>query len=151
MSGSIKAALQGSVKEALRAQDMSRARVLRMILSKLKQVEVDERIELDEGRELAVLDKMQKERREAMAQFQANGRQDLVDQEQQELEVIQSFMPSPLSDEEVQTLISWAIQESQATGISSMGKVMALLRPKIQGRTDVSVVASQVKTILSQI
>lgn len=146
---SIKEAVQDSVKEAMRAKDKERLGVLRLILAEFKRIEVDERIELDPTRELAILDKMQKQRREAIAQFKAGNRDELAEKEQVEFDIIQSFKPQPLDDAEVENLIQGAINDLGAASIKDMGKVMATLKPKLQGRADMSVVSSKIKELLS--
>lgn len=150
MSDTLKADIQQAMKDAMRAQDKQRLMVIRLILADFKRIEVDERITLDKTRELAVLDKMLKQRRDSISQFEAAGRQELVDQEQFEVGVIQSFMPKGLSEEEVSDLVNQAIQNTQAASIKDMAKVMAELKPQLQGRADMGRVSGLVKTLLTK-
>ena len=115
----------------------------------LRVAEVDERIELDDSRVLAVLDKMVKQRRDSISQFSAAGRQELADIEQAEIAVIQTFLPQPLSDEEIAALIADAIAQSGASSMQQMGAVMAIVKPLIQGRADAGAVSGMVKRALS--
>jgi len=144
----LKERLQADMKAAMKSGEKERLGVIRLIMAGIKQREVDERIQLDDAQVLAVLDKMVKQRRESIAQFQSAGRGDLVAAEQAELSVIQEYLPQALSDEEVESLIQAALTESGASGIGDMGKVMAVLKPKMQGRADMSKVSSRVKSLL---
>ena len=146
---SIKVELQNAMKDAMRAKDKARLSIVRMMLADIKRVEVDERIELDDERILAILDKMQKQRRDSLAQYEAAGRQDLADIEQGELEVISQFLPAALTDSELQTLVSQAIEQTNAESMKDMGQVMAVLRPQTQGRADMGQVSKLVKAQLS--
>jgi uncharacterized protein YqeY len=145
---SLKARLSEDVKTAMRAQDKPRLGVLRLVTAAIKQREVDERIELDDTAVLAVLDKMAKQRRESIEQFQAAKRQDLVDKEQFELEVIQSYLPEPLDDAALEALIDRAIASVGASGMQDMGAVMNELRPEVQGRADMKAVSGAVRARL---
>ena len=145
---SLKQRVDADMKAALRAKEKERLGAVRLILAAIKQREVDERITLDDTQVLAVLDKMAKQRRDSIAQFQAAGRQDLVDKEQFELDVIQTYMPQPLSEAEVAALIEAAIAETGASGMADMGKVMGLLKPKVQGRADMGAASKAVKARL---
>lgn len=149
MSPSIKERIQEAIKLAMRAREKERLGVLRLILSEFKRVEVDERITLDVTRELAILDKMQKQRRDAMEQFEKGGRPALAQKEQFEFDTIQSFKPQALSEEEVEQHILQAVATSNAQGPQEMGKVMALLKPALQGRADIGQVSARVKALLS--
>ncbi len=149
MSQSIKEHVLEEIKKAMRAQEKDRLMVLRLISSEIKRIEVDERIQLDTARELAVLDKMQKQRRDSFSQFTAAGREDLAAKEQFEMDIIQTFMPAALTDAEIRQLIEAAIKESSATSPQEMGKVMAILKPKLQGRADIGQVSAQVKNLLA--
>jgi len=149
MSDSLKVQLQNAMKEAMRAKEKARLGVVRLILAAIKQREVDERIELDDEQVLLVLDKMLKQRRESIAQFQAAGRDDLVVVEEAEIVVIQQFMPEPLSEDEVKSLIDHAISQSGAESMKDMGKVMAIIKPQAQGRVDMSMVSKLIKAQLS--
>lgn len=146
----LKLSIQESMKASMRAQEKDRLAVIRLILSEIKQKEIDERIELDETQTLAIFDKMIKQRKDSISQYEAAQRDDLVKQERFEIEVIQSLMPPPLSHEEVQALIEKALQDTAATTIRDMSKVMALLKPQLQGRTDVTAVSEQIKNRLNQ-
>ena len=145
----LKARIIETVKAAMKAQDKPRRDAIRMIQSELKRVEVDERIELDDARVLAILDKMVKQRRESISQFQAANRQDLVDSETAELLVIQEFLPQGLAEAELDALLEAAFAESGATGMKDMGKVMAILKPQVQGRADMGAVSQRIKARLS--
>lgn len=146
---SIKVELQNAMKDAMRAKDKARLSTVRMMLADIKRVEVDERIELDDERVLAILDKMQKQRRDSLAQYEAAGRQDLAEIEQGELEVISQFLPAALTDSELQTLVTQAIEQTGAQSMKDMGQVMAVLRPQTQGRADMGQVSKRVKAQLS--
>ncbi|TVZ40108.1 hypothetical protein P886_4529 [Alteromonadaceae bacterium 2753L.S.0a.02] len=148
MASDIKNAISQAVKDAMRAKDKQRLGVLRVVMSEFKKIEVDERIELDDARVLAVLDKQIKQRRDSIEQYQAAGRQELADAESFEIDVIQSFLPAALTDAEIEQIIKDAIAESGAESMRDMGKVMAIVKPKVQGRADVGKVSGLVKTIL---
>src|SRR5690242_19037586 len=139
----IKGQILEDMKNAMRNQDKDRLGTIRLILAAIKQREVDERITLDDSHVLAILDKMLKQRRESIAQYEAGHREDLVKKETDEIQVIQHYLPSPLSDVEVDTLVKEAIKELNATSIKDMGKVMGILKPKIQGRTDAALVSQK--------
>jgi len=141
--------IKEDMKVAMKGGDKARLGVIRLILSAIKQVEVDERITLDNERTLQVLDKMLKQRRESIRQFADAGRNDLVAIEEAEMLVIQDFLPQPLADTEVDAMINEAVAESGAESVKDMGKVMALLRAKMQGRVDMSVVSSKIKAALA--
>jgi uncharacterized protein len=145
----IKQRLNDDVKTAMRNRDKERLGTLRMILAAIKQREVDERIALDDTQVLVVLDKMAKQHRDSIAQFDQAGRNDLVEKENRELAIVQSYLPAQLSDEEIQALLKQAIQETGAVSMQDMGKVMAVLKPKLQGRADLGKISSLVKTKLS--
>jgi len=149
MSQSIKEIVLEETKAAMKAHNKERLMVLRLISSEIKRIEVDERIVLDTTRELAVLDKMQKQRRDSIEQFRAANRNELADKEQFEIDVIQSFMPEALSDQEVHNLVADAIKETGAASIQDMGKVMAILKPKLQGRADMGQVSVKIKALLA--
>ncbi len=145
----LKDQLNEAVKAAMRSGNKARLGTLRMVMAAIKQREVDERRELSNGDVLAVLSKMLKQRRESHAQYRDAGRQDLAEKEQAEIECIGEFMPLPLSDAEIDQLIDAAIAEAQAQSIKDMGKVMGLLKPRVQGRAELSVVSARVKGRLS--
>lgn len=132
----------------MRAKDKPRLGVLRILMSEFKRIEVDERIELDDARVLAVLDKQVKQRKDSARQFAEAGRQELCDQENYEISVIQEFLPSSLSSEEISQIIKEAIAETGASEMSDMGKVMAIVKPQVQGRADMGEVSKQVKAQL---
>jgi uncharacterized protein YqeY len=145
---SLKARIQEDVKNAMRAHQRERLAVLRLVTAAIKQKEVDERIELDDAQVLAVLDKMVKQRRESLEQYRAAGRDDLADQEAFELELIQTYLPEPLGEEELAGLIRGAIAEVGASSIRDMGAVMNALRAQVQGRADMKAVSQAVKNQL---
>lgn len=133
----------------MRARDKVRLGSIRLILSEIKRIEVDERIELDDTRVLAVLDKMLKQRRDSISQYQSAARQDLADVEIEEVRVIETFLPAALSESEINDLMDDAVQSAGAESIRDMGKVMAILKPQLQGRADVAAVSQLVKQRLS--
>jgi len=146
----LKLRLQSDMKTAMKAGEKDRLGVIRLILAAIKQREVDERIELDDAAVLAVLDKMVKQRRESVTQYEAANREDLAAVERAEITVVQSYLPTPLSDGEIEALIASAIQETGAAGPSGMGKVMAVLKPRLAGRADMGKVSAAVKARLTQ-
>jgi uncharacterized protein YqeY len=146
---SLKARIQDDVKNAMRAHQRERLAALRLLTAAIKQKEVDERIELDDGDVLAVLDKMVKQRRESLEQYQQAGRDDLADREQFELDLIQEYLPEPLSDDQLADLIRVTIAEVGASSIRDMGPVMNALRGQVQGRADMKAVSQAVKTQLA--
>lgn len=139
------------MKAALRAGDKPRLGAVRLILAAIKQREVDERITLDDRQVMTVLEKMLKQRRDSISQYQAAARQDLADQEAFEVSVIQAYMPTALSATEVAALIDAAIAQTGATTAKDMGKVMALLKEQLQGRADMGQVGAQIKAKLSAV
>ena len=149
MDAPLKKCLQDDMKAMLRAQDKPRLGVIRMMLAAIKQIEVDERIDPDDARVCQILNKMLKQRRDAIAQYSEAKRDDLAEQERFEEAIIQTYLPEPLSEEEVERLLSQAIAQVGATSIKDMGKVMAELKPKCQGRTDTAVLSQKVKERLS--
>lgn len=149
MSSALKNNLQDAMKVAMKAGDKQRLAVIRLIMSALKQVEVDERIELDDTRVIAILDKMLKQRRESISMFDQAGRDDLASIERAEIEVIQTFLPQPLSDDEIDAIIKEAISQTGAASIKDMGKVMGIVRPLVVGRGDMSAISEKIKTTLS--
>ncbi len=144
----IKQAITSAVKDAMRAKAKERLSVLRMVTAEFKRIEVDERIELDDARVLAVLDKMTKQRRDAATQFTDANRQDLADIENFEIEVIQAFLPQALTEEEIHTLIREAIASTGASNMGDMGKVMGIIKPRVQGRADMGAVSKLIKASL---
>ena len=145
----LKQRLQNDIKEAMKAQDKSRLTTLRLITAAIKQREVDERISLDDSQVIATLDKMAKQRRESIEQFQIGQRLDLVEKEQAELDLIKSYLPQQLSEEEIQQIIKQAIAQLGVKDIKDMGKLMAEIKPKLQGRADMSKISQLIKQQLS--
>jgi uncharacterized protein len=145
----LKEQINDDVKSTLRAGDKRRLSVLRQVLAAIKQREVDEHIILDDAQIINVLDKMARQCQEAIEIFQKGGRQDLVDQESFELQVLQKYMPARLSEGEIEVLVKQAIAETGAVSIKDMGRVMTLLKPHVQGRADMSAVSNRVKQRLS--
>ncbi|MEY6431152.1 GatB/YqeY domain-containing protein [Thioalkalicoccus limnaeus] len=146
----IKERIQSDMKAAMKAGDKRRLGVIRLILAAVKQREVDERILLDDAQTLAVLDKMVKQRRDAIAQFEQAKRQDLADAERYEVTICQEYLPEPLGDEALASLIGEVIAAVGASSVKDMGRVMAELRPKVQGRADLGVVSGLVKQRLGE-
>lgn len=142
---SLKNTLTEAMKDAMRAKEKFRLGVIRMVLAEIKRVEVDERIDVDDTRCLAIIDKMSKQRRDAANQFVDGGRQDLADTELAEVEILKEFLPAQLSDDEITSLIDQAISDTGASGPQGMGQVMGQLKPKVQGRADMQVVSKLVK------
>jgi uncharacterized protein len=136
------------MKAAMRSGEKERLGVIRMITSAIKQREVDERIMLDDAQVLSVLDKMIKQRKESLVQFQAGNRQDLADKESAEITLLQAYLPSQLSDAEIDALIGDAIASTGAASIKDMGKVMGLIKAKAQGRADMGAVGAKIKAKL---
>jgi uncharacterized protein YqeY len=149
MTDTLKRRIQDDMKLAMKAGDKPRLGVIRLILAAVKQREVDERIELDDAQLLAVLDKMVKQRRESVSQYAAAGRNDLAEVEQNEILVIQAYLPPPLSAEEIDAMIANAIADVGAVSVGDIGKVMAVLKPALQGRADVGAVSAQIRARLS--
>ncbi|MBI4206594.1 MAG: GatB/YqeY domain-containing protein [Betaproteobacteria bacterium] len=147
---SLKIKINDDVKTAMRAGDARRRDALRLLLAALKQREVDERKELADADVIAIIDKMIKQRRDSIAQFEQGGRKDLADAEKFEIDVLQGYMPQAMSDAEVEAAVAAAILESGAKGMPDMGKVMAALKPKLAGRADMGKVSALVKTKLSK-
>ena len=145
---SLKERITDDMKAAMRAGEKERLGVIRMITSAIKQREVDERIVLDDAQVLVVLEKMIKQRKESIAQFQAGNRQDLVDKESAEITLLQTYMPSRLSDAELDALIAEAVATTGAASIKDMGKVMAVIKAKAQGRADMAAVGAKIKAKL---
>ena len=149
MSSTLKPQLTSDMKSSMKSGDKHRLGVVRLILAAIKQIEVDERIELDDTRILAVLDKMSKQRRESISHYSAAGREDLVAVEQSEIEIIQEYLPDALSDAEINDIVEKSITETGAASIRDMGKVMGLLKPQLQGRADMGKVSQLIKSRLS--
>ncbi|ATG88878.1 GatB/YqeY domain-containing protein [Methylomonas koyamae] len=141
----LKERIKEDMKAAMKSGDKARLGVIRMILAAIKQVEVDERIELGDDRVISVLDKMLKQRRESIKQFRDAERHDLADIEEAEIVVIQDFLPQQLTDAEIDGMVAEAIAEVGAASLKDMGAVMALLKPKMQGKADMAVVSARIK------
>lgn len=145
----LKVTIQDSVKDAMRAKDKDRLNTLRQITAAIKQLEVDNRQDLSDDDIIVVLTKMTKQRKDSLSQFEQAGREDLAVIERAELAIIEEFLPTPLTESELDAAIASAITESGASSIKDMGAVMNVLRPKVQGRADMGAVSSQVKAALS--
>ena len=146
---SLKNRILDDVKTAMRARDKSRLSVLRLITAAIKQIEVDQRIEMEDPAVLQVLDKMAKQRRESLEQFEKAGRDDLATQEQFELDILKDYLPEQLNEAEISALIAQAISDTGASSMRDMGAVMGLLREKVQGRADMKSVSNAVRASLS--
>lgn len=146
---SLKEQLKDDMKTAMKAKDKARLTTVRLVLAAIKQQEIDKQIELNDSDVLAVLNKMVKQRRDSITQYTDAGRDELAAVEQQELDLIQTYLPQPLSDAEVAQLLDQTITETGASGKQDMGKVMSQLKPKLQGRADMSKVSGLVRTRLS--
>ncbi len=146
---SMKNTLKDAMKEAMRAKDKPRLSAIRLVQAEIKRVEVDERIDIDDARVLAILDKMVKQRRDSIAQYEAAGRQELAEIEIAEINVIQDFLPTALTDAEIAELVQNAISQTGAASMADMGKVMGILRPQVQGRADTGAVSGLVKAALN--
>ncbi|UCC56440.1 MAG: GatB/YqeY domain-containing protein [Gammaproteobacteria bacterium] len=145
---SLKDRIQQDMKAAMRSGDKPRLATIRLMLAAIKQKEVDERTELGDAEVTGVLDKMTKQRRESISQFEKAGRDDLVAQEAGELELIQEYLPEPLGEAEINALIDAAMADTGATSLKDMGKVMGQLKPKLQGRADMGAVSALIKARL---
>ena len=143
------ATIKAAMKAAMKARDKERLATIRLIQAEFKRIEVDERIEIDDARALAVLDKMVKQRRDSATQFQDAGRDELAAQENAEITVLQEFMPEQLSEAELIAMVDAAIAASGASGMQAMGPVMGQLKPKLQGRADMGAVSQLVKSRLA--
>ena len=141
--------IQGAVVSAMKAGEKERLAIIRLMTSAMKQIEVDERIELDDARVIVILDKMVKQRRESIAQFKTAGRDDLVKQESYEIGIIQEFLPQALSEEEVDDIVNQAIEKTGAASIKDMGKVMGIVKPQIIGRADMGEISGRIKSLLT--
>jgi len=146
---SLKARIQDDMKSALRAGAKERLATIRLILAAIKQREIDERIQLDDAQVLAVLEKMVKQRRESIVQFEAGRRADLVARESAELAVLATYLPEPLSEQELDQLIATTIAATGAASIKDMGRVMSALKPQVQGRADMGALGARIKARLS--
>jgi len=137
------------MKQAMRGGDKRRLGVIRLVMAAIKQREVDERIELDDAAVTAVLDKMAKQRRESIAQYSKAGRDDLVEQENFELELLKTYLPEQLEEAEIDAMIEATIQSTGAASVKDMGKIMGQLKPRLQGRADMGAVSARIKARLS--
>ena len=147
---SLKDQITDDMKAAMRAKESVRVATIRLLTAAIKQKEVDERIELTDEHILAVIEKMIKQRKDSITQFEAGGRQDLADIEKSELVILSAYMPAALSDAEVQAEVTTAVAAVGATGPQDMGKVMAVLKPKLAGRADMTAVSAMVKAALTK-
>lgn len=148
MADDLKSRIQDDVKGAMRARDRERLDALRLITAAIKQKEVDDRVDLDDRAVVSVLEKMIKQRRDSLDQYQKAGREDLAAREAYEIEVIQEYMPAAMDDAEVEALVEAVVNETGASGMKDMGKVMGALKAKIQGRADMGLVSAKVKARL---
>ena len=145
----LKKQIQDAVIRAMKSGEKKRLAIIRLMTSSMKQIEVDERIELDDARIIVILDKMLKQRRESISQFKTAGRDDLVKQENFEIDIIQEFLPQALSEEEIDNIVNQAIEQTSASSIKDMGKVMGLVKPQIIGRADMGEVSGRIKSLLT--
>ena len=144
----LKTRIETELKDAMRAREQRTVNALRLMTAAMKQIEVDERVILDDARVLAILDKLAKQRLESISQYQKANRDDLIEQEQFELGLIKRYLPEPLSESEVDTLITEAFYETRAESMREMGKVMAYLKPRLQGRADIATISARIKAKL---
>lgn len=149
MTSALKQRIQEDMKTALRAQDRQRLGVVRLILAAIKQVEIDERIDVDDTRTLQIMNKMLKQRRDSIVQYDEAKRDDLARQERLEVDIIQAYLPAPLSEADVDRILSEGITKVGATSIKDRGKVMAELKEKLQGRTDMARLSEKIKARLT--
>jgi len=147
-ASTLKLKLQSDMKSSMKAGDKARLSVIRLMLAAINQIEVDERIELDDSRITTVLDRMTKQRRESIEHFSRASRDDLTAIEEYELQIIREYLPEPLSEAEINTLVEQSIQTSGASSIKDMGRVMGLLKPQLQGRADMKKVSQLIKSRL---
>lgn len=145
----LKQRITEAMKAAMRARDKARLGTVRLALAEIKKVEIDERIDLDDSRITLILDKMVKQRRDSIKQFETASRTDLVAQEQLEINVIKEFLPETLSQEELDTIIKTALEESGASSMQDMGNLMRLVKPQVVGRADMGAVSQKIKAALS--
>ncbi|MBE9568493.1 MAG: GatB/YqeY domain-containing protein [Proteobacteria bacterium] len=145
----LKKQVQDAAISAMKSGEKKRLAVIRLMTSAIKQIEVDERIELDDARIIVVFDKMLKQRRESISQFKIASREDLIEQEAYEIDIIQEFLPQALSEDEIDEIVNSAISQTAASSIKDMGKVMGIVKPQIVGRADMSEVSGRIKSLLS--
>jgi uncharacterized protein YqeY len=146
---SLKEQITDDMKAAMRAKESAKLGTIRLLIAEIKRKEVDERIELNDAQTVAIVEKMLKQRKDSISQFEAGGRADLAEIEKAELAVLSAYMPAGLSDEEVVADVAAAVAASGAAGPQDMGKVMAILKPKLAGRADMTAVSAQVKKALT--
>jgi uncharacterized protein YqeY len=146
---SLKDQITDDMKAAMRAKESERLTTIRLLIAEIKRKEVDERVEVDDAQVVAIVEKMIKQRKDSITQFENGGRQDLADKEKSELTVLTAYMPAGLSDEEVAAEVAAAVAASGAAGPQDMGKVMGILKPKLAGRADMTAVSAQVKKALA--
>lgn len=146
---SLKLRISDDMKTAMKAKDAERLGTIRLLMAAIKQKEVDERVELDDAGIISVVDKMLKQRRDSVTQYEAAGRQDLADKEKAEMDVLTGYLPQPLAEAEIDALIDAAVVQSGAVSMQDMGKVMGLLRPQMAGRADMAVVSARIKAKLA--
>lgn len=147
---SLKDQITEDMKAAMRAKDSAKLSAIRLITAAMKQKEVDERVELNDAMVLAIIEKMIKQRKDSISQFEAGGRQDLADIEKAEMAILSAYMPAGLTEAEMQAAVNEAVAEVGATGPQDMGKLMAVLKPKLAGRADMTVVSAMVKAALAK-
>lgn len=145
----LKIKISDAMKDAMRAKDKERLGTIRLVLSEIKKVEVDERIDPDDARITSIMDKMVKQRRESIKQFTEGGREELAAKEQSEIEVIQEFLPQQLTEDEITAIINEAVASTGASSMQDMGKVMGVIKPQLTGRADMGTVSKIVKNSLS--
>ncbi len=148
MDNPIKQRLTDDMKSAMKARDQKRLDVIRFILAAIKRKEVDDRIELDETQTLSILEKLSKQHKDSIDQFKQASREDLVEKETFGLEIVKSYLPEPLSETDLDQLIQESIKETGAESIRDMGKVMGILKPKVQGRADMGALSGKIKQLL---
>jgi len=146
---SLKDQITDDMKSAMRAKESERLATIRLLIAEIKRKEVDERVELNDAQVLVIVEKMIKQRKDSITQFENGGRQDLADKEKSELAILSGYMPAGLSDDEVAAEVAAAVAASGAAGPQDMGKVMAILKPKLAGRADMTAVSAQVKKALA--
>lgn len=145
----LKTKISDAMKDAMRAKDKERLGTIRLVLSEIKRVEVDERIDPDDARITSIMDKMVKQRRDSIKQFTDGGREELAAKEQSEIDVIQEFLPQQLSEAEIEALVAEAVSSTGAASMQDMGKVMGVIKPQVTGRADMGMVSAKVKAALS--
>lgn len=146
---SLKVRISDDMKSAMKAKETERLAAIRLLMAAIKQKEVDERIELDDAAIVVVIDKMLKQRRDSISQYEAAQRQDLADKEKAEMAVLMAYMPQQLSEAEIDELVAKAVVDSAAASMQDMGKVMGLLRPQLAGRADMALVSARIKARLA--